>query len=81
MTVAKKALSPGEVLDAFGGYNFHGSLDRAEEAKKLDALPVGLAPGARIEKPVKKGSILTWSDVTLDESCTLVRLRRQQDAL
>jgi predicted homoserine dehydrogenase-like protein len=81
MTVAKKDLAPGEVMDAFGGYAFHGSIDRAEEAAKLNALPVGLAPGARIARPVKKGSLVTWEDVTLDESSMLVKLRRQQDAL
>jgi predicted homoserine dehydrogenase-like protein len=81
MTVAKKDLDPGDVLDAFGGYAFHGTMDRAEEARKLDALPVGLAPGARVVKPVRKGDVVAWTDVTLDESSTVVKLRRQQDAL
>jgi predicted homoserine dehydrogenase-like protein len=81
MTVAKKDLAPGEVLDEFGGYAFHGTMDRAEEAGKLDALPVGLAPGARVVKAVRKGAVVAWSDVRLDESSTVVKLRRQQDAL
>ena len=81
MTVAKRDLAPGEILDAFGGYSFHGTMDRAEEAKKLNALPGGLAPGAKVVKPVKKGSVLSWNDVALDESSTVTKLRRQQDAL
>ena len=81
LAIAKKDLSPGETLDAFGGYAFHGSMDRAEAAKKLDALPVGLAPGAKMVKAVKKGVVITWADVQLDESSTVVKLRRQQDAL
>ncbi len=56
LTIAKKDLAPGETLDAFGGYTFHGSMDRADEAMKLNALPVGLAPGAKIAKPVEQGS-------------------------
>ena len=81
MTVAKRDLKPGERLDDFGGYTFHGVIDRAEVARELNALPVGLAPGAQVVRPVPAGEILTWDDVQLDEDSTVVKLRRQQDAL
>jgi predicted homoserine dehydrogenase-like protein len=55
-------------------------MDRAPEAEKLDALPVGLAPGAKLIRPVAKGAVISWQDVQLDESSTVVKLRRQQDA-
>ena len=48
MTVAKRDLRAGETLDEFGGYTFHGTMDRMETALELRALPVGLAPGARL---------------------------------
>ena len=81
MTVAKRALQPGERLDDFGGYTFYGVMDRAEAARALDALPVGLAPGAQVVRPVAAGAIVTWQDVRLDEDSPVVSLRRQQDAL
>ena len=81
MAVAKRDLRPGERLDEFGGYTFYGVMDRAEEARKLNALPVGLAPGARVARPLAAGAILTWQDVQLDEGSTVVKLRRRQDAL
>ena len=81
MTIAKRALKQGDRLDDFGGYTFHGVMDRAEEAGALNALPVGLAPGAEVVQPVAAGEIVTWDDVKLDESSAVVRLRRQQDAL
>jgi predicted homoserine dehydrogenase-like protein len=81
MTVAKRALAPGDRLDDFGGYTFHGVIDRAEEVGALNALPVGLAPGAEVVQPVAMGEIVTWDDVKLDEGSAVVRLRRQQDAL
>jgi predicted homoserine dehydrogenase-like protein len=81
MTVAKKTLEPGEILDDFGGYAFHGVMDRAEEAVHAGALPVGLAPGARVKRKVWKGKIITWDDVELDENSSVVKLRRMQDAL
>lgn len=79
LTIAKKDLAVGETLDAFGGHTFRGSMDRAEEAAKLRALPVGLAPGARMVEPARRGDVITWDHVRLDESSTVVKLRRQQD--
>jgi predicted homoserine dehydrogenase-like protein len=81
MTVAKRDLVPGERLDDFGGYAFHGVMDRAEVARELNALPVGLAPGAEVVRPVPAGEILTWEEVRLDENSAVVKLRRQQDTL
>jgi predicted homoserine dehydrogenase-like protein len=81
MTVAKRDLKPGERLDDFGGYTFHGVIDRAEVARGLNALPTGLAPGAGVVRPIPVGAILTWDDVRLNEDSAVVRLRRQQDTL
>jgi predicted homoserine dehydrogenase-like protein len=81
MTVAKRHLKAGERLDEFGGYTFHGRIERAEAARELNALPVGLAPGARVIRPVPLGQVVTWDDVELDEDSMVVKLRRQQDAL
>jgi predicted homoserine dehydrogenase-like protein len=81
MTVAKKTLEPGDVLDDFGGYTFHGVMDRAAEAMRVGALPAGLAPGARVKHRVWKGKIITWDDVELDEASSVVKLRRMQNAL
>jgi predicted homoserine dehydrogenase-like protein len=81
MTVTKRDLMPGERLDDFGGYTFHGVMDRAEVARELNALPVGLAPGAEVVQPVAAGNVLTWDDVKLEEDSIVVKLRRQQDAL
>ncbi len=80
MTVAKRDLDKDEILDDFGGYNFHGIIEKASIAQELNALPVGLAPNAVITKPIEKGQIITWDHVQLDETQTVVKLRRQQDA-
>ncbi|MCF7928499.1 MAG: hypothetical protein K9L68_05965 [Spirochaetales bacterium] len=80
ITLAKRDLAEGEVLDDFGGYTFFGRMYGKEEASKLGGLPVGLAPGARVMRPVKKGEVITWNHVSLDENSIAVRLRRSQDA-
>jgi predicted homoserine dehydrogenase-like protein len=81
MTVAKRTLQPGGRLDDFGGFTFYGVMDRAEETRALNALPVGLAPGAEVIRPVAVGEFVTWDDVRLDNDSVVVKLRRQQDAL
>ncbi len=80
ITMAKRSLKPAERLDDFGGYSFHGIIDTTTEARSLNALPAGLAPGAEIIRPVAEGKVITWDDVKLDETSTVVKLRRQQDA-
>jgi predicted homoserine dehydrogenase-like protein len=81
MTVAKRDLVAGDMLDTFGGYTFHGVMDRAEIVRDLNALPAGLALGAQMVRPVALGDVITWDDVQLDETSTVVKLRREQDAL
>ena len=81
MTVAKRDLRPGDELDTFGGYTFHGVMDRAEIVRQHNALPVGLALGAKVISPVACGEIISWDDVKLDEESAVVKLRREQDKL
>jgi len=77
VTVAKRDLVAGDALDTFGGYTFRGVMHEAPIPGPL-ALPAGLAPGARVIRPVAAGKIVTWDDVELDESASVVRLRRAQ---
>lgn len=81
LAIAKRDLAPGERLDGVGGYTYYGWLDRAERAREMNALPLGLAEGALVRQNVEQGTIITHDDVSLDEESLLVRLRRQQDAL
>jgi predicted homoserine dehydrogenase-like protein len=81
MTIAKRDLQAGEALDTFGGYTFFGVMDRAETVRNINALPAGLAPGAKLIRPVAADDIISWEDVLLDEESTVVKLRRQQDQL
>jgi predicted homoserine dehydrogenase-like protein len=59
MTVAKRDLKPGDELDTFGGYTFHGVMDRAEIVRQQNALPADLALDAKVISPVACGDIVT----------------------
>jgi predicted homoserine dehydrogenase-like protein len=79
--VAKRGLKPGDVLDSLGGYTYYGLIDQEEVYQRMNALPAGLALGARVINPVQVDQVITWDDVELDETKTVVKLRRKQDLL
>lgn len=79
ITVAKKDLRSGDVIDGLGGYSVYGLIERVSVAAPENLLPLGLAPGATLVNDVPLGQPLTYADVELDESSTIVTLRRLQD--
>ena len=82
ITIAKKDLKAGENLDGIGGYTVYGSVEVYETAKEMNALPVGLiTKKTKLVKDVKKGEVITYDMVELDESSFILQLRRVQDKL
>jgi predicted homoserine dehydrogenase-like protein len=80
VAVAKTDLEPGRELERIGGHTHYCMADRYELAATKRALPVGIAKGAVITRPVKKGDVITCEDVKLPENSVVVELRRLQDA-
>ncbi|MGH2348303.1 MAG: NAD(P)H-dependent oxidoreductase [bacterium] len=80
VAVAKRDLGPGDVLDGIGGATVFGQAMDASEARGARAVPIGLVHAARIRRSVARGTRLTADDLTLDESQTIVALRKRQDA-
>ena len=79
VALAKKDLSPGEMLDGEGGYTVVGRLMPAADSLEMGCLPLGLAHGWKLLKPVAAGQALTWRDVACDENLTAVRARREME--
>ena len=67
VATAKRDLRPGEIVDGEGGYTVVGKLMPAESSLELGALPLGLASGLKLLRPVAAGQPLRWVDVALDE--------------
>jgi len=80
VAVAKKNLSMNEVLDGEGGYTVVGRLMPAADSLAQGCLPLGLAHGWKLLRPVAAGQPLRWSDVAFDANATAVRLRREMEA-
>ncbi len=81
ITIAKRDLKAGEVLDGIGEYCYRGSIDLASVAKRDNLLPLGLAKGYRMKADVKCDTVLTYDMVEIDADSPLRQLRRLQDAL
>jgi predicted homoserine dehydrogenase-like protein len=81
ITVAKRDLVAGEVVDGIGGETVYGVTDSAENARTGGHVPLGLVSGARVLRDVPAGTALTAADVAVDETTTIATLRRLQDNL
>lgn len=75
-SVAKKDLKKGDVLDGEGGYTVYGRLVRADDSITGKYLPMGLSRSAKLLRPVRKDSILTYQDVELDRSQLSYKIRK-----
>ncbi len=78
---AKFSQTAGIELEGMGGHHVHGWAVDADEARAMNAIPIGLVGGARLVRDIEAGQILTYDDVELDETRPLVAMRRMQDAL
>lgn len=79
VATAKRDLAAGEVLDGEGGFTVYGKLFPAQESIALGGLPLGLAHGVKLLKPVKAGQAVSWSDVAFDANSTAVQFRREME--
>jgi predicted homoserine dehydrogenase-like protein len=77
VAVAKRDLRPGELLDGEGGYTAYGKLIPVQRSLSLGALPIGLAKGARVSRPIGAGKLVTSADVVTDQSTTAYRVRKE----
>jgi predicted homoserine dehydrogenase-like protein len=81
IATAKRDLAEGEVLDGEGGETVWGRLMPAAAARAEDGLPIGLAHGVRLRRPIAAGARISCADVDLDETDPVVRLRRSSLAM
>jgi len=80
VATAKRVLQPGELLDGEGGYTVVGRLMPAADSLAQGCLPLGLAHGWKMLKPVAAGQPVRWSDVAVDANAAAVKLRREMEA-
>ena len=80
VSVAKRNLKAGELLDGEGGTTVWGKLLPAAKSISLKALPIGLAHNVKLLKDVSEGQVISQNDVsTIPESNAYI-LRKEMEA-
>jgi predicted homoserine dehydrogenase-like protein len=77
VATAKRDLAVGEMLDGEGGYTVWGKLLPAQRSLQMGGLPLGLAHGVKVVRPVKMGQSLCWDDVAMDTATRAYALRME----
>ena len=79
VTIAKRDLKPGEILGRIGEEDYRAWAMTHAEARSANAVPLGLAQGAKVLKPVKAGERLNYDNCAPDESLIVTQIRRRLD--
>ena len=79
VATAKRDLKAGVVLDGEGGFTVYGKLMPATDSLAAGGLPLGLAHGVKLTKPVAAGRPVRWADVSIDETQPAVAFRREME--
>lgn len=79
MSIAKKNLKPGDVLDGIGGHTCYGLIELHDIVKKENFLPIGLSEGCIVKRKISKDEPIKYDDVEINKDSILVNLRKIQD--
>jgi predicted homoserine dehydrogenase-like protein len=81
VATAKRDLVAGEMLDGEGGFTVWGKLMCASDSLRMGGLPIALAHKIKLRNPVRAGTPVCWSDVIIDETSEVVKVRREMEIL
>jgi len=79
ITLAKRSLTKGEILDGIGGFTCYGVIENYAESIKQDLLPMGLSDGCRLKVDVRQDQAIGYSDIELPEGRLSDKLRDEQN--
>jgi predicted homoserine dehydrogenase-like protein len=79
-TIAKRDLKVGEIAGEIGSADIFGRTYIFEEAHAQKAIPLGLAPGGKVQKDIAKGDLLTEDNFAPNSAKFVYELRKVQDA-
>ncbi len=81
ISIAKRDLNEGELIDQIGGYTVYGTIENAETAHEEGFVPLGLIEGARVKKKIIKGNPIHFSDISINTQQSIFHLRMLQDKM
>jgi predicted homoserine dehydrogenase-like protein len=78
-TLAKRDLQPGEILGRIGEMDYRAWAMTHAGARNANALPLGLAQGAKVLKPIRAGEQLTYGNCVPDDDMVVTQIRKRMD--
>ena len=78
ITLAKRDLKKGEVLDGIGGFTCYGVIENYDVSLKENLLPMELTDGCVLKRDIKQDEAITYTDVELPEGRLSDKLREEQ---
>jgi len=78
VSVAKKDLASGEILDGEGGFASRGRLVASKDSIGGNFLPLGLSDGAKTKKSIKKDEFIKIDDVEISWKQEVLKAREYQ---
>ena len=79
IALAKKPLAEGETIQEFGGFEVYGVAENIDAIRRDNLLPIGLALGCTLARPVAKDAPLTFDDVVIPTDRLIDRLYAEQE--
>jgi predicted homoserine dehydrogenase-like protein len=79
LTVAKRDLKAGDLLDGMGGFDTYGVAENSTVCYAQNLLPMGISEGCRMTRDVAKDQALCYDDVDLPPGRLCDRLRDEQN--
>jgi predicted homoserine dehydrogenase-like protein len=80
VTIAKRDLKAGEILDGIGGFTCYGAIENADVAQADDLLPMGLSRDCRLKRDILKDQAISYDDINLPTGRVSDALRAEQNA-
>jgi len=78
VSIAKKDLASGEILDGEGGFTSRGRLVTSRNSVDNNFLPLGLSDGAVTKKSIKKDEFIKIDDVKINWNQEVLKAREYQ---
>jgi predicted homoserine dehydrogenase-like protein len=79
ITVAKRDLRVGDLLDGIGGFTCYGMIDNYDACRAENLLPMGLSEGCQLKRDVAKDQAIQYADVELPPGRLADKLRAEQN--
>lgn len=79
ITVAKRNLKAGEILDGIGGFHCYGMTENYDTSSTNGFLPMSLAQGCRLTRDIEKDTVVYYTDVEVPDGRLIDQLRHEQN--